>query len=103
MTNKDTYPKKNNLLLKTIIVFVILLSFFQVIAANLTASKGQEVGEINTQIEKLTKENQKLELQIESLTSLSQMEIRAKKLGFKKAGSFVFLAKPLPVALNLPK
>lgn len=102
MKKNDIHPR-NNLLLKVIVIFVVLLSFFQVIAANLTASKGQEVGEISTLIEKLTKENQKLELQIESFTSLSQMEKRAKKLGFKKAESFVFLTKPAPVALKLPK
>jgi len=102
MSKTDTYPK-NNLLLKTIIVFVVVLSFFQVIAANLSSSKGLEVSEVSAQIEKLSKENQKLELEIARFSSLSQIAKKVKILGFKKASSFVFLSKPLPFAYNLPK
>lgn len=94
---------KNNFLTKFIVILVILLSFVQIIAANIGASSGAEVEDIDNKIEQIKKENQRLELEIARLISLSQLEKKAKKMGFKKAGSFIFLSKPLPFAYNLPK
>lgn len=102
MLIKKTIPK-NNFLTKFIVCLVILLALVQVITANIGASSGAEVGDIDNKIEEIKKENQRLELEIARLTSLSQLAKSAKKLGFKKADSFIFLSKPLPVAFNLPK
>jgi len=83
------------------IFFIVLsLTLAKIIAANVLATTGNHLGEIETKIVFLKTENQALKKEISSLSSLGRVAKEAEHLGFKKASFVVYLKEEIPVALR---
>lgn len=75
--------------------------FAQVVVSNQYAVKGAQLEQLLTQQKALEKDVYALELKISQLSSLSYVEMQAKKQGFVPAGTAVVYAQTPSFALNL--
>ena len=93
-----------NLLLKTSFLVFIFSIFGQMFFANKLAVKSSELAELNERKLVLEKEVAKLEFENSVLSSLNNVETRAKQLGFVYISGSVIAIKPAPTvsAVNIP-
>lgn len=87
--------------LKSLPLLVVILVVFQVGVTNELAGMGQNVTDIESQVEAVTVQNELLRQQVASASSLLLIEQKAKEQGLTepKATSYLSL-DPLPLALS---
>lgn len=79
---------------------IIALSVVRVGVVNSISTTGEELATLETQIKDVKKQNTILEEQYLALSSLTNIEEKAKQLGFIEAKSQLYLSTPLPLALK---
>lgn len=84
-------------LAKIIILIIFALLLIQVIVANRLTSDGITINRLESERGTLSEENQLLEREIATSSSLTQIAVKAEEAGFIKAQP-LFLAPEVPVA-----
>ena len=84
--------------LTVLLVSLIALSLTRVVLANILATSGQRLAAANQKSEIFLEQNQKLENEVSSLSSLDRVESLAQKLGMVKAENVQVLTPSLPIA-----
>ncbi len=88
----------SGLFLTVLILVVICLSVGRVVIANRLVETGEKLRALDQNIEAVKDGNQNLAESLRQPQSLSQIEGRAKAIGFVKTSRLVFLGKETPVA-----
>ncbi len=100
---RETGNQKNfasyRLIVAVIVGGLIILGVLQLIFSNQLATQGEEIAKIESQLAVVNRENEILDNQISSLSSLSVISSQASRLGLAAANSVTFL-RPQAVALN---
>ncbi len=87
--------------LKSLPFFVVMLVVLQVVVTNELAGMGQNVTNIESQIEAVTTQNELLRQQVASSSSLLLIEEKAKEQGFSEPTTTSYLPLDrLPLALG---
>lgn len=92
--------KKPLYLISFMIMIIITLSIVRVGVINSIATTGAELTKVQSELDVYKKQNLVLEETYLELSSLTNLEKKAKRLGFVEAKSPVYLTAPLPLALN---
>ncbi len=92
--------KKPFLLIIFLIIIIITLSIVRVAFLNGVSTAGIKLADIELEIEKYRKENTLMEEKILGSSALTNLEVKARKLGFVEPKSQVYLSNPLPLALG---
>lgn len=89
---------------KSIPVIVGILIVTEIIWSNTLVGTGREVSKADLRIAELRQENERLETQVASASSLLAVSVKAKEMGFQEpsASQFVMIASDLPVAFTRP-
>lgn len=106
---RNVLKKLNNVQTCTACKVVCVICFFallvsigtQVYFSNKFAVKGHEMNQLSASKDKLEQEISKLELQVSALSSLSEIESKATKMGFVKMDKELGFVGPIFVASNL--
>lgn len=91
------------LALRCIPVVIVLLVITRIVVANTLAMSGEKLHQIDTKIAKVQEENELLDQQIASLSSLVTIDVRARELGFippAKGQVMTIVADQFPFALR---
>jgi len=89
---------KNNYFTKALLLTFFLLMVVQVIVSNRLSTAGAKIATIEEEIKKIEEENELLQKEIASASSLLTLQERARLLGFIKTTSTFNLFEELPVA-----
>ena len=81
--------------------FVAIIALIQVIILNQYSTFGEKLTEINTKIEYVEKENNRLAQDIASASSMITVSKKAETLGFLGTSGIVSFAAPPPIAHSL--
>ncbi len=92
--------KKQNVLLSTIIVIIIILSIVQVGVSNSLSTTGVVLSGLEQDILFYKKENAVLREKLLVTSSLTQVASKAAELGFVEGKSQLFVSKSWPVAVK---
>lgn len=90
--------KKIVIISASIIVFALIIG--QVMLSNHFVTSGLTISQIEEQTAILTEENERLEQEIASASSLLAIEAKAKRLDLDKQQSIIPISAHLPVALD---
>ncbi len=83
-----------------IFIFVLLLIVFQIFVSNRLADYGQKISKLTQQTNDLTLENQRIKKKIASSSALTNLNQKAKELGFTQKAQIYYLDEPYPIAQN---
>lgn len=91
---------KYQIILKSLIFTMLLLALGRVVVSNIISTSGTELGRINEKIATVRIQNEILEQELFTKTSLENIASEAAKLGFTDKKENFVLTSPLPVALR---
>ena len=92
--------RKPRLVIIFFILLIVGLSVVQAVVANKISTTGIQLGEVQSQITRLKKENEILHEKILALSSLTHIASLSGTMGFVPNTSHVYLSTPLPLALK---
>lgn len=99
MTKKQkTIIKRPYLVLISMIVLILSLSFVKVIATNSVATSGVMLARMQDQIKQYDTENSVLKQKVLIASSLDTIYQKAKTLGFVEEKTDIFVTSALPIA-----
>ncbi len=90
--------KKPVLLLGSLFALVVILSVIRISLVNSISTNGVELVDLQTQAEEYQKENELLKEQYLLAASLTNINAKAKSMGFVPTKSHLNMAAPLPLA-----
>ncbi len=90
--------KKPILLLGSLFALVVILSVIRISLVNSISTNGVELVDLQTQAEEYQKENELLKEQYLLAASLTNINAKAKSMGFVPTKSHLNMAAPLPLA-----
>lgn len=82
------------------ITTVVLLMLGNLVVTNVLATSGERLRSLENRKEKLIAQNERLRLEILSLSSLSALEARATSLGLTEAVKTVNISVKPPIAMH---
>jgi hypothetical protein len=92
--------KKPTLLILFFVIIIVGLSVVRVAILNNISTTGIELVNLQNELTSYKKENELLKEQYLAVSSLNEIDKKAKTLGFVEAKSHIYLSAPLPLALN---
>ncbi|MBA3723284.1 MAG: hypothetical protein H0W89_00115 [Candidatus Levybacteria bacterium] len=90
--------KKPVLLLGSLFAIVVALSLVRISLVNSISTNGNALVDLQTQVEEYQKENELLKEQYLLAASLTNINAKAKSMGFVPTKSHLNMAAPLPLA-----
>ncbi len=90
--------KRPVFIIASLIFIVVSLSVVRVTLVNSISTAGIELAKLESDLSAYKKQNELLNEQYLQASSFTNIEEKAKQLGFVEAKSYVYLSEPLPLA-----
>lgn len=106
-TNQENGNGKKKLFLRPkIILAILLIGIFSLLGVRVyylvnLAIEGQELAKIESGVKNEENENDRLKYELAQFSSLSDLEKRARELGYTPANNVIFVTGEKPLAKNL--
>jgi cell division protein FtsL len=90
--------KRPLFIIGSMLFIIVVLSVVRVASTNSISTTGIELASLEEETNKYKKENELLKEKYLQASSLTNIEEKAKKLGFVESKTTVYLSEPLPLA-----
>lgn len=92
--------KRPVFIISSLLFIIVVLSVTRVALVNSISTTGIELANLETEMKAQKKQNELLKEQYLQASSFTNIEAKAKELGFVEAKTQVYLSEPLPLALK---
>ncbi len=92
--------KRPVFIIASLVCIILVLSVVRVAMVNSISTTGIELANLDNEMKEYKKQNELLKEQYLQASSFTNLEEKAKHLGFVEAKNHIYLSSPLPLALK---